>query len=107
MAFSVRGKAEVPEVTGHPPEETHVEPRLGSLVGPGEELTQKIDEGLRAKVVRFENRALAPPASWERTQTAELPPKAERPRLTARKRVQVEEEPQWYSSLRRLTLGGC
>ena len=34
-----------PEVTGHPPEETRVEPRLGSVVGPGEELTQKIDEG--------------------------------------------------------------
>ena len=58
--------------------------------------------GLRGKVVRFESRALKPPVSWERQ------PKGpeERPRLTARKRVQVEE-PQWYSSLRRLTLGGC
>lgn len=106
------------------------------MVGPGEELTQTIkisaiqEEGCRSssKVVRFvESRGstpLAPPASWERLPLEEaqkegLPQQephdaeASRPRLTARKRVQVKEaqdapsDEKWYSSaLRRLTRCG-
>lgn len=106
------------------------------MVGPGEELTQTIkisaiqEEGCRSssKVVRFvESRGstpLAPPASWERLPLEEVQKEgpqqeshdaeASRPRLTARKRVQVKEaqdapsDEKWYSSaLRRLTRCGA
>lgn len=112
---------------------------MSGMVGPGEELTQTIkisgiqEEGCRSsskdsKVVRFvESRGstpLAPPASWERLPLEEVQRKegaqqephdaeASRPRLTARKRVQVKEaqdapsDEKWYSSaLRRLTRCG-